>query len=210
MAAPQDPQDHRLAAPRRRRHRRLAGHADRRRLLPGGVAAGLARGPAVPDGRVDAAGYRRVAGRPGGPRARLGRGPGARPGLGRQLASAGRRAPGPRVRAGGPGRGPGRAGPGRVAVGVADLRHRLRPGRVHRVGADDLRRPPVAPAGPHRQGPDRRPRLRAPAGAGRGHPGRRDHPRDRAPLAADLLHPVDRRAPGTWWWWGRRAAGRRT
>ena len=49
------------------------------------------------------------------------------------LAAPGRR---PRVRAAGPGRGPGRAGAGRAAVGVADLRHHHRPGRAHRLGPD--------------------------------------------------------------------------
>ena len=73
---------------------------------------------------------------------------------------------------------------GGLCVGVADLRGHHRPGRADRLRAGLVRRTPVAPPGPVRPGPGRRPRHGAPAdrpGPGRG---RCDHPGDRAPVAA--------------------------
>ena len=164
-----------------------------------GVAARLAPGPAVPDRRVGAGGERSVAGRGGGPHPGLAPGaPGARPGLGARLGPPGRAGPGPGVPAAGPGGAGGRAGAGRGAVGVADLRHHHRAGRHHRLGPDHLRRPPVEPAGPHRPGPDQSPRRRPAARPRREHPGRRHHPRHRPQMAARCSPSRPRRAPGTW------------
>ena len=94
-----------------------------------------------------------------GPRAGARR-PGSRPGVGARLGPPGRAGPGPGVRGAGPGRAPGRAGAGRADLGVAELRHHRRARRDHGLGADHLRRPAVEAAGPHRPGPDQRPRRR--------------------------------------------------
>ncbi len=109
-------------------------------------------------------------------------GPGQR--LGRCVAAAGRPRDLAGRAAGGPGRGPGRAGDRRIVVGVADLRRHHRPGRADRLRAGLVRRTPVAAPGPLRPRPGRRPRHGAAAdrpGPGRG---RGDHPRHRAPVAA--------------------------
>ena len=83
------------------------------------------------------------------------------------MAAAGRRLHAARRAARRAGRGPGRARDRRRVVGVADLRHHHRPGRADRLRPDHLRRPAMAPPGPRRAGPGRRPRHRPPAGPGR-------------------------------------------
>src|SRR6185437_14491297 len=75
VAHPQGLQAHLVAAARGRRDRGLAGHCGDRRWVHRGVAARLAPGPAVPGGRLVAAGHRGMAGLPGDPGARLPRRP---------------------------------------------------------------------------------------------------------------------------------------
>ena len=79
-------------------------------------------------------------------------------------------------------------GLGGVLWNVADLLHHDGAGRVHGVGVDHVRCQAVAAAGPYRARADRGAWLGAAAGAGRGHPGRRDHPRHRASLASRVQH----------------------
>ena len=141
----------------------LAGHRGGRRRVPRGVAARLAPGPAVPGRRLGAASHRGLAGLPGGPGAGLPGRPRPRPDLGGRLGPADHSAPGRGVRGAGPGHAPGRAGAGRAGVGVAELRRHRRAGGCHGLCPDHLRRPPVEAAGPHRPGPDPRPRRRPPA-----------------------------------------------
>ena len=93
---------------------------------------------------------------------------------------------------------PARAGAGRGAVGVADLRHHHRPGRHHRLGPDHLRRPPVEPAGPHRPGPDQSPRRR-PAARPRRARSRSAGPSAPSATSGSPCSPSrPRPAPGTW------------
>jgi len=84
---------------------------------------------------------------------------------------------------------------GLALAGLADLRDQHRAGRDHGVGADPVRCLPVAPPSPHRQRADCRPRRRPAAGQGRANPGRRDHPRHRAPLAPRVQPPLYRVRP---------------
>ena len=151
----------------------------------GGVAAGLAPGPAVAGGRWS---LPMTAVYVTGQALRLRSWPAVALAPVSDWADAWRLLAAPRDparrAAGGPGRGPGRAGARRPGVGVADLRHHHRPGRADRLRAGLVRRPPVAPPGPVRPGPGRRPRRGAAAdrpGPGRG---RGDHPGGRAPVAA--------------------------
>jgi hypothetical protein len=193
VAASQGVQDHRLAARAGGRIGSMAADAGHRVWVRGGVGDRLAGRAAAPDRRLVPAGDRRV-GRAAGrrpPRPGVA-GPGPRRRLGARLAPPHQPRAGPGVPAAGPPRHPRRAHPRGRAVEVAELRHHHRARRLARLRPDHLRRPAMAPPGPHRQGPRRRPRRRPAAGPRREDPGRRDHPRNRAPLAPGA-HPA---APG--------------
>ena len=101
------------------------------------------------------------------------------------------------VRAVRAGRGPGRAAAPRACVGLADLRHRDRPGRQDRHRAGHLRRPAVAPPGPRRPRPDHRPRHRPLTDRRGPDRDRRHHPRGRPPLAAGPGRPVPGDGPAS-------------
>ena len=112
--------------------------------------------------------------------------------------------------AAGPGHHPGRARPGRGALGVAELRHHRRPGRDHRLGADHLRPQAVAEAGPHRQGPHPSARRRSAAGP-QSEVSRSAAPSAPSATAGTRCSPCPPgRAPGTWSSSARPAAGRPT
>ena len=216
VAAPQGRQGRRVAAAVRGGDRGLAadpGHGGRVR---DSLAAGLAAGPAAPGRCLVAAAAGVRSGWPSagdcGRRIRLRRGragPGRGPG-----STAGRTRPRwPRPASSlllAPATVP--AGLG-LAAGLWAWRNyaiTTGPGRHHRLRADHLRRPAVAAAGPHGQGPDRGARRRPAAGPGREDPGRRHHPRHRPPLGPGLHPAAAARAPGTWSSSARPAAGRRT